>query len=393
MSFQRVFRRESGGTEATAKVAGRAAFEPRRAYLLVRNVCAGCATARAFALLMWLTFAVATFPSSTASPDADAFPTVPEAPLQAEDAACASHAARGRVQSPSASRMLTASPGDMATVSACWAGDRMHVQEAWQIAGEPRTVLVAVLDTGVESDEAGLRERVVGTVGLTGGDDTGDSYGHGTLVAATIAAIAPNCTLLNIKVADDRGFCTTAGVAEGIRTATRWGTSVINLSLEVEPSPELEAAVESAWENGVVLVAAGGTPRAPCAALVSASDMSICYPAGYPEVIAVACTNPDDAVWPLSGHTWWTDVAAPGYKTSVVMSDGLELHLTGTSSAAAHVSGVAALLYGIAADTNGNGRINDEVRRALECTAQPIDAEGSGSGIVDARAAVAFLSP
>lgn len=365
----------------------RTMFKPRGVHVFLRRLRTASVTGRSFALLVWLTCAAATFPSSTAAPEAH--PLVVK-PAHAHSDTPMPYEAHGRVQG--LSHVLTPSHGDLATVSGCWGDKRIHVQEAWQLAGAPGAVLVAVLDTGIDADQAGLKGRVVDSLNLVTGSDSHDRYGHGTLVAATIAAIAPNCALLNIKVADDRGFCTSERVAHGIRMATQRGAAVINLSLEVEQSPELESATKAAWQRGVVLVAACGAPGDSPGQVVDGGDTAIRYPAGYPEVIAVAATNRNDGVlWPPNSQAAWIDVAAPGVRTSVVMSDGVENRLTGTSVAAAHVSGVAALLCGIAVDTNCSGVINDEVRHALECTAQPLGTDGAVSRIVDAQAAVAFL--
>ena len=277
----------------------------------------------------------------------------------------------------------------------------MQVAEAWRTPRSPGPTLVAVLDTGIDLDNAHLANRVDDSVALTGTPGADDRSGHGTHVAGTIAAIAPNCRILNVKVADDRGFCNTETVARGIRLAADRAAAVINLSLEVEPSAELETAVAYAWERGAVIVAAAGMPSAPAAQLLGEgmpsqpgsprSGARPVYPACYPPVIAVTGVTASGEPAPASNLASWVDVAAPGYRTYSDVPDGHGF-LTGTSTAAAHVSGLAAFLCGLADDRNGNGLVNDEVRRAIEATAIPLRAEGAGKGMVNAPAAVTWLT-
>ncbi|MBN1152810.1 MAG: S8 family serine peptidase [Dehalococcoidia bacterium] len=333
-------------------------------------------TARVFALTVWATCAIVTFPSPVPATEI-AQGTTALAPLES-------------FVTEAPHEMLVPSQEDLATVSDCWGASRMHVRDAWRLAGDSQPALVAVLDTGVAGDNPGLSGRICGNVSLVEETDSGEMRDHATHVAATIAAIAPNCTILSIRVADDRGFCTSRAVAEGIDIATRWGASVINLSLEVEASLALEAAIENAWMAGAVVVAAAGMPRNLNQREESGLDTPA-YPAAYPRVIAVAGIDQDDSAAPLTNRARWIDVAAPGYRTLAYSDGGQPMYLTGTSTAAAHVSGVAALLCGLAVDRNGDGRVNDEVRRAIEITADRTDSQGLGRGIVDASAAVLWL--
>ena len=353
-----------------------------------------CASARTFVFTVWCAFAAAGLsPSDSAQISSAAPPASPITSLTGIADVLRPHTDQASIGLPLDSPLPILAPSRQAyeVVSGCWGGAQMHVEQAWRLAGTPRATLVAVLDTGIDVGNAGLTGRVAESLTLLKGTESSDSYGHGTHVAATIAAIAPNCTILSLKVADDRGFCTPQRVAEGIRLATMWGADVINLSLQVEPCPDLASALEDAWKAGAVLVAAAGTPEAAGLECYTAEEMPPTYPACYPCVIAVAGIGEDGEVAPLSNRASWIDVAAPGRHTLSYVP-GSELgYLTGTSTAAAHVSGLAALLCGIAVDGNNNGRLNDEVRRAIESTAVPTDIEGIGRGTVDAAAAVQSL--
>jgi thermitase len=262
-----------------------------------------------------------------------------------------------------------------------WGLERIDVAAAWDAAGSFAPVLVAVLDTGMDPD-ATCSARVKAAIDFTGEGSVLDEHGHGTHMADTIASIAPNADLLNLKVADKHGRCDSMTVAKAVRWAVDRGADVINMSLEVADSPELKAAVQHAWEHGAVVVVAAGND----------GSTEPAFPAYYEQSIAVAGTNQSDGLAVLSNHGDWVDVAAPGFKIYAQTLDGAYDLETGTSPAAAHVSGVAALLCGIAVDADGNGMVNDEVRDAIEISASSTNASGAGCGIVNARLAVRYLA-
>ncbi len=189
-----------------------------------------------------------------------------------------------------------------------------------------------------------------------------------------IIGVAPDGRLLNVKVADDRGRCEVADLVEGIIWAVDNGAKVINISIEIkETSPDLEAAINYAWNHGALVVAAAGN---------SGSHEPV-YPAYYKNCIAVTAVKEDNTLSPLSNTGNWVDMAAPGYKiysTQPGDSYGFE---TGTSFASAHVSGIAALLFSLVTDINNNGFLNDEVLAIIEDSCQEIGIDGAGRGYID----------
>jgi len=237
---------------------------------------------------------------------------------------------------------------------------------------------VAVLDTGINKDNLDLADRVVAEVNLTDSPTSDDLYGHGTHMAGTIAAIAPECRLINVKVADDAGRCEEPVVARGIIWAVDHGAKVINISLSMKASPELAEAVNYAWSQGAILVAAAGNK--------GGAEPS--YPAYYVNCFAVAGTNENNSLALLSSYGDWVDVAAPGFNIYSELPQNQYGYKTGTSAAGAHVSGVAALVFSVAEDDNGNGAVNDEVRWAIENSCTPIAVDGVGQGLVNAFQAV-----
>lgn len=259
-----------------------------------------------------------------------------------------------------------------------WGVDKIEAPEAWQITiGDP-SIIVAVLDTGINKDNPDLAARVVADVNFSNSPTSDDLYGHGTHMAGTIAAIAPGCQLMNVKVADDTGKCQPSVVAKGILWAVRHGAGVINMSLAMTASPDLEEAVDYAWNQGAIVVAAAGNK--------GTSEPS--YPAYYSGCIAVAGTDENDSLALLSSYGDWVDVAAPGFNIYSELPGNEYGYKTGTSAAAAHVSGMAALAFSVAVDDNGNGDVNDEVRRAIESSCTPIAGNVVAHGLVNALKAV-----
>jgi thermitase len=264
-----------------------------------------------------------------------------------------------------------------------WGISKIEAPRAWEITRGDESVIVAVLDTGINKDNQDLADRVVADVNFSNSPTSDDLYGHGTHMAGTIAAVAPGCRLMNVKVADDRGKCEPSVVAAGIIWAVDHGARVINLSLAMGESPDLEGAVNYAWSRGAVLVAAAGNK--------GTSKPS--YPAYYENCLAVAGTNENNSLALLSSYGDWVDVAAPGFNIYSELPGNQYGYKTGTSSAGAHVSAVAALVFSVAEDANGNGAVNDEVRWAIESSCTPIAVDGVGQGLVDAYQAVTETIP
>ena len=276
-----------------------------------------------------------------------------------------------------AAALRTTYSTDDGYLSERWGADRIEAPQAWRIT-KGESIIVAVLDTGINKDDQDLADRVVAEVNLTDSPTSDDVYGHGTHMAGTIAAIAPECLLMNVKVADDTGRSEASVVARGIVWAVDNGAQVINISLSMRASPELEQAVDYARDRGAIVIAAAGNQGVS----------EPVFPAYYANCLAVAGTNKNDSLALFSNYGYWVDVAAPGFNIYSEMPRGEYEYKTGTSAAAAHVSGVAALVFSIAEDSSGDGALNDEVRWAIESSCIPVDGEGMGRGLVNAFQAV-----
>lgn len=294
----------------------------------------------------------------------------------------------GALAAPSAVLSATSDPHR----SKQWGLDRIAAEQAWSQANGTGA-LVAVIDTGVDLDHPDLAPNLVvysdadmvepaGTCRRDGKgknarivctqDGPQDKNGHGTHVAGIIAAatnngvgvagVAPGAKILPVRVLDAEGSGTTEQIASGIKYAVDKGADVLNLSLgflsgvdqvvkiigELEP---VYAAIDYAVANGAVVVFAAGNDSVPICA----------EPSGHPDVICVGSTDVNDL------RSWFSNsdathphyVSAPGGDALTCRSDIFSTYLrsaksycgdagyealAGTSMAAPHVAGVAALV-------------------------------------------------
>lgn len=230
-----------------------------------------------------------------------------------------------------------------------WGPMKIQCPQAWDITTGSASIVVAVLDTGVQFSNPDIAGKTVsGGWDYANNDaDPSDDNGHGTHVAATasgatnnsvgIAGVGWNTRILPIKVLDASGNGTYGWIISGIDRARLQGAKVINMSLGGSaPSSSLEAAVNAAWNAGIVLAAAAGN---------GGSTQQI-YPAAYTNCIAVAASDQNDFRAGFSQYgSSWVDVAAPGVNIAGPWNDGNWYYVSGTSQACPHVAGQAALLF------------------------------------------------
>lgn len=266
-------------------------------------------------------------------------------------------------------------------------------QSAWDITTGDPSVRIAIVDSGIMENHEDISGKVVASRNFTPSSTVDDLCGHGTHVAGTAAAQTNNgkggagvgyrSSLMNVKVLDKdpEGDCwgEYSWIANGIVWAVDNGAKVINLSLAgFEPSTTLENAVNYAWNKGVVLVAAAGN---------YGTDQPF-YPAFFDNVIAVAATNVNHVKSSFSNYGSWVDVAAPGnviYSTYANDPSLTYAYMTGTSMAAPHVAGIAALVWAA-----GTCSTNTCVRSAIERNADNISGTGTDFtyGLVNAYKSV-----
>jgi thermitase len=241
-----------------------------------------------------------------------------------------------------------------------WDLAQIEAPEAWPMIPGGRDVVIAVLDTGIDDKHKDLKGKVVGRTSFVTSPSL-DVRGHGTHIAGIIAGasdsgsfsgLAYNASLLDVKVAEDDGVTNAYKVAQGIKWAVDHGAKVINISIVIRhPYPQLEEAVNYAWEKDCIVVAAAG----------NSGISGPVYPAAYPHVIGVAATDKNDRLTEWSNRGAWVSLAAPGVDIYSSLPDGKYGFKSGTSFSTALVSGELALLYAKTVDQNGNSRINDEI--------------------------------
>ena len=238
--------------------------------------------------------------------------------------------------------------------------------------------------------------------------DTNPNFSHGTQVASVVGAAGNNATgvagvlwqvrVMPVRAFDAAGFGTSFAIANAIRYAAGLPNSsggepaeaarVINLSFAAnEPTASEEAACVDARNAGAILVAAAGNQ----------GRTQSYYPGAYPSVLAVAATDRAGGVTDYSNAGPWIDLAAPGgtfgdgVRTCGVDRNGQFIYVAvnGTSFAAPHVAGVAALLLCL------RDEAPETIEQLLRETARDIGAPGrddrAGFGLLDAGAAVTAL--
>jgi serine protease len=316
--------------------------------------------------------------------------------------------------------------------------------DAWRnlaAVGRPGAegVTVAVLDTGVAYRDLG--SKFVRSPDFAAGqfakgydfiDDDRlplDENGHGTHVAGTIAektdnavaltGLAYRAKLMPVRVLDKHGRGQASDIAKGIRFAVRHHAQVINMSFNFgcgKKVPEVDEALRDAYASGVVTVASAGN---------IGSETCVSEPATGPRVIGVGGTTEGGCLGNYSLIGKGIDMVAPGggmpavgcpsvsarpiyqvtLKADSTQTFAIPSNYVGTSMAAAHVSGVAAMV--LAADTYGGPRfvpeINDQgnkprvngVAKRLRETARSLGLTKAqqGAGLIDAGAATAPRSP
>lgn len=290
-----------------------------------------------------------------------------------------------------------------------WGAQKINAEEAWDFTLGDQSVVIAVLDTGIDYTHDDLTANMwrdgSGYYGYdfinddnNPMDDNAHSYDngvwkrntyiyHGTHVAGIAGAIIDNtmgvagiaqAKLMAVKVMNESGEGTDVTVSRGIEYAVDNGADIVLMSLGVDSSTlSLGRAVDYARDNGVVMVAAAGNE----------GSSSVSYPAKYAEVIAVGASTRQDGRATFSNYGSALEIMAPGSQIYSTRTGDQYQYLSGTSTAAPFVAGVVALMLSVnPALTTG------EIRSAINSTANDIGVSGkdliTGWGIVDAHAAI-----
>lgn len=232
---------------------------------------------------------------------------------------------------------------------------QINAPPAWDVAQGDTQVVIAILDTGADTDHSDLAARltiVAGSDPIDGDDDPDDdatifSNGHGTAVSGVAGAIWENATfgvgvdrnarILPVRVLGTDGTGTSDTIAAGIRLADDTA-DVINLSLGSTTSCDSDQvlcnAIQDAVAAGVVVVAAAGNDNAG----------SLLFPASHDSTVAVGSVTSDDARSSFSNFGDGLDVMAPGENVVTIANNDTFQVATGTSFSAPQVAAAAAIV-------------------------------------------------
>jgi subtilisin family serine protease len=301
----------------------------------------------------------------------------------------------------------------------------MDVAEAWDVTAGSRSVVVGVIDTGIDYNHPDLAANIWRNPGEIAGDgidndrngyvddvrgwdfanndaDPFDDEGHGTHVAGTIGAVGNNgvgivgvswnVSLMALKFLGADGSGSTSGAIAAINYATRmrqsFGVNVVATNNSWGGggfSSALRDAIAAGGSAGVLCVAAAGNESAN-------NDATPSYPANYAgdAVISVAATDSSNRLATFSNYGVTTvDVAAPGVGIYSTVPGNRYASYSGTSMATPHVTGTVALLA--AANPQATAA---QLRTAILSTAVPLPAlagKVATGGLVNAAAALAAV--
>ncbi len=266
-----------------------------------------------------------------------------------------------------------------------WGISRVKAPMCWE-ATKAKGIYVAVLDTGIwpHNDLSG---NLLGGISFVPGESWVDGNGHGTHVAGTIAAamngfgvvgVAPSAYLYAIKVLSNDGSGQWSWLMSGLywmRTYYGCTFDVANMSLGADSAPSaVESYINYAADNTLLVCAAGN------------SGGPVGYPAKYAKCMAVSAIKSDNTIASWSCRGPEVELCAPGVDILSTLPGNSYGTLSGTSMAAPHVSGAAALCRG-----THRGLDMDHIRNILKSTANdlgnPDKDDLYGYGMIDCNGA------
>lgn len=257
---------------------------------------------------------------------------------------------------------------------------------------EGSNVTVCIVDTGIDIGHPDL--QVFNVTGKSFIDDEAwnvDTFGHGTHVAGTIAALKNDVGVLGVvnngamklliaKVCALDGWC--YNVDDAVQWCADEGADVINLSLGCSfcGNEEESDIYQSIYDDGVLVVAAAG----------NGGPGDIGYPASYDSVMSVAAVDLNEEIADFSSGNEYVEIAAPGVDIKSTVPGNDYAYYSGTSMASPHIAGVAALIW-----SHFPGTQNTDIRKTLVDSAKDLGDVGRdqayGHGLVRAKIAYDIL--
>ncbi len=230
------------------------------------------------------------------------------------------------------------------TNSLQYALSKLHVSDTQDLASG-RGVTVAVINSGVDTGHPDLKQANIAFYDAIDGG-VKDPDRHGTAIAGIIAGrgdvngVAPGVKMLAVRAfAPDRlglpPSTSSMALSRAIDTGFARGARVFNMSFAGPRDPLVLSLIDAAYDKGAVFIAAAGNagPTAPPA-----------YPAAYDRVIGITATDEDDGIYTMANRGAYISIAAPGVDILAPVTGNALDYMSGTSFAAAHISGVVALL-------------------------------------------------
>jgi len=290
-----------------------------------------------------------------------------------------------------------------------WGVCKIGADSAWDVTLGSRSVVVAVVDTGVWW----THEDLLANMWVNPSDGTSHGYDfidgdrnpmdndpsgvyHGTGVAGVIAAITDNnvdiagvaqVRVMALRALGSNGQGSSLNTSQAIRWAAQNGAKIINLSLGTNETfggpTDIQLAIDYAWSRGALVVAAAG----------NAGSSTLDYPARLPNVVSVAAIDETGRKASFSNYGSGLDLAAPG-TTIFTLGGGTnsQLHtLQGTSFAAPFVSGAAALLLSVDPNLTNVELWNILNSTAVQPSGGPAYNTNYGWGVVNAWNAINAL--
>ena len=252
-------------------------------------------------------------------------------------------------------------------------------------------ITIAVIDSEIDVAHPDLAGVVAQRFSAVGGAPE-KPHAHGTGMAGAMAArqrilgTAPGARLLAVHAFSSnaaKAESTTFNILKGIDWSVGQGARIINMSFAGPKDPSLQRVLKLAYDKGIVLVAAAGNAGAKSPPL---------FPGADPLVIAVTATDVDDKLFTGANRGSYISVAAPGVDILVPAPDNAYQLTTGTSVAAAEVSGIVALLL------ERNPKLTPaDIRRILTASARRLAPgerdDNFGSGLIDPLKALQLADP
>ena len=246
---------------------------------------------------------------------------------------------------------------------------------------------IAVIDSEIDSNHPDLVGTVIDKYDATGVEEK--PHAHGTGMAGAIAShrrlvgTAPGARLFAIRAFSTKAASaesTTFNILKGLDYAVNNNVRIVNMSFAGPRDPSIERALKTAYDKGVVLIAAAGNagPKSPPL-----------FPAADKHVIAVTATDIDDKLFSGANRGNHIAVAAPGVDILVPAPQSAYQMTTGTSVATAHVSGIVALML------ERNPRLTPaDVKRILIQSAKKLGPNDQfGAGLIDPAKALQLAAP